>query len=130
LRSPIGGSKTYNIAATNPLEDKVVTDLIAKYGKTPDQVVIRWHLDYAFFAIPKSVKPHRIAENLGVFDFTFSVDEVLGDRRARHRRARWFRPGLAQPERPWLGDRRLKAAWRIVCGSPRPSAPFITKELS
>ncbi|EJL22711.1 aldo/keto reductase [Novosphingobium sp. AP12] len=74
--SPIGGSYTYNNAPTNPLEDKVITDLAAKYGKTPAQVVIRWHLDHGFSVIPKSVKPHRIAENFAVFDFSLSADEI------------------------------------------------------
>jgi diketogulonate reductase-like aldo/keto reductase len=74
--SPIGGSYTYNNAPTNPLEDTVVTNLAAKYGKTPAQIVIRWHLDHGFSAIPKSVKPHRIAENFDVFNFALMGDEV------------------------------------------------------
>jgi len=74
--SPIGGSYTYGNASTNPLEDKVITDLARKYGKTPAQVVIRWHLEHGFSGIPKSVKPHRIAENFDVFDFALATDEV------------------------------------------------------
>jgi len=74
--SPIGGAYTYRDAPTNPLEDKVITDLAAKYGKTPAQVVIRWHLEHGFSAIPKSVKPQRIAENFDVFDFALAADEV------------------------------------------------------
>jgi 2,5-diketo-D-gluconate reductase A len=46
-----------------PLTDPVVTALAAKYGKTPAQVVLRWHIEHGFCAIPKSVKPRRIAEN-------------------------------------------------------------------
>src|SRR5581483_2306665 len=44
--------------------------------KTPAQVVLRWHVEHGFCAIPKSVKPHRIAENIDVFDFQLSPDEV------------------------------------------------------
>ena len=62
--------------ARGPLTDPVVTDLAAKYGKTPAQVVLRWHLEHGFCAIPKSVKPHRIAENFDVFDFTLAAEEV------------------------------------------------------
>ena len=40
-----------------------------KYGKTPAQVIIRWHLDHGFSVIPKSVNSGRILANFGVFDF-------------------------------------------------------------
>ncbi|MGV9554340.1 aldo/keto reductase [Streptomyces sp. NPDC003522] len=63
-------------ADTNPLEDPVITALADKGAKTPAQVVLRWHLDHGFCAIPKSVKVHRIAENFDVFDFALTPDEV------------------------------------------------------
>ena len=47
-----------------------------KYGKTPGQVVLRWHIDHGRSAIPKSVRPERIAENIRVFDFAPTKDEV------------------------------------------------------
>lgn len=74
--SPLGGSYTYNNAEKNPFEDKVITDIAKKYSKTPAQVILRWHLDHGFSAIPKSVKPHRIAENFSVFDFRLTVGEI------------------------------------------------------
>ncbi|PUB19820.1 diketogulonate reductase-like aldo/keto reductase [Promicromonospora sp. AC04] len=74
--SPIGGSYTYGGFDKNPFEEPVITALAAKYGKTPAQVILRWHLEHGFSAIPKSVKPHRIAENFDVFDFTLTTDEV------------------------------------------------------
>lgn len=74
--SPLGGSYTYNNAEKNPFEDKVITDIAKKYSKTPTQVILRWHLDHGFSAIPKSVKPHRITENFDVFDFRLSSDEI------------------------------------------------------
>ena len=54
----------------------VVTGLAARYGKSPAQVVLRWHIEHEFSAIPKSVKPHRIAENFDVLDFSLAPDEV------------------------------------------------------
>jgi diketogulonate reductase-like aldo/keto reductase len=77
--SPIGGVLVYvpgSDEARGPLADPVITELAARYGKTPAQVVLRWHLEHGFCAIPKSVKPHRIAENFDVFDFALTPNEV------------------------------------------------------
>jgi diketogulonate reductase-like aldo/keto reductase len=77
--SPLGGVLVYvpgSDESRGPLTDPVVTDLAAKYGKTPAQIVLRWHLEHGFGAIPKSVKPHRIAENFDVFDFKLEDVEV------------------------------------------------------
>jgi len=54
----------------------VIVDVAARHGKTPAQVVLRWHVQNGVVAIPKSVNPGRIAENIAVFDFTLSPDEM------------------------------------------------------
>jgi diketogulonate reductase-like aldo/keto reductase len=77
--SPLGGVLVYVPGADEsrgPLSDPVIEDLAAKYGKTPAQVILRWHIEHGFCAIPKSVKAHRIAENFDVFDFALSAEEV------------------------------------------------------
>jgi diketogulonate reductase-like aldo/keto reductase len=77
--SPIGGVLVYvpgSDETRGPLTDPVITELAAKYGKTPAQVVLRWHIEHGFSAIPKSVKPHRIVENFDVFDFALAAEEV------------------------------------------------------
>lgn len=58
------------------LTDPVIAAIAERYGKTPAQVVLRWHIDSGRSAIPKSVTPSRIAENLAVFDFVLSADDM------------------------------------------------------
>jgi diketogulonate reductase-like aldo/keto reductase len=78
--SPIGGVNRYSPsdadAVKNPLEHPTILELAAKYQKTPAQVVLRRYIEHGVSAIPKSVKPHRIAENFDVFDFALAPDEV------------------------------------------------------
>jgi diketogulonate reductase-like aldo/keto reductase len=77
--SPLGGVLVYTPGSDEgqgPLTDPTITGLAAEYDKTPAQVVLRWHIEHGFGAIPKSVKPHRIAENFDVFDFALTAEQV------------------------------------------------------
>ena len=58
------------------LADPVVTRLADKHGRTPAQVVLRWHLQLGTIVIPKSVTPARIAENLDVFGFELDDEDL------------------------------------------------------
>ncbi|RLK49716.1 aldo/keto reductase [Microbacterium telephonicum] len=58
------------------LADPAITAIASARERTPAQVVLRWHLQQGRIVIPKSVTPHRIAENLDVFDFTLTDDEL------------------------------------------------------
>ncbi|MEU6781764.1 aldo/keto reductase [Nonomuraea angiospora] len=58
------------------LNDPALTKLSDKCGKTPAQIVLRWHLQLGHVAIPKSVTPSRIAENIGVFDFILDAEDM------------------------------------------------------
>ncbi len=58
------------------LNDPALAKLSDKCGKTPAQIVLRWHLQLGHVAIPKSVTPARIAENIGVFDFILDAEDM------------------------------------------------------
>ena len=75
--SPIGGITFYRDGEhTSTLKDPVIVDIAEAHGKTPAQVMLRWGLQQGRSVIPKSTKPQRIAENIDVFDFELSDDEM------------------------------------------------------
>ncbi|WP_431229563.1 aldo/keto reductase [Paenarthrobacter nicotinovorans] len=77
--SPIGGITFYpgwGEARRNVMEDPTIADVARKHGKSPAQVMLRWHLQQGRSAIPKSTNPARIAENFDVFDFELSPEEL------------------------------------------------------
>ena len=51
-------------------------DLGRRYDKTPTQVILRWHVQLGLVPIPKSTDPAHLAENLAVFDFELTDEEV------------------------------------------------------
>ncbi len=57
------------------LADPVIGAIAAKHGKTPAQVVIRWHLDNGLIVIPKTSRPERLKENIAVFDYRLDDDD-------------------------------------------------------
>lgn len=58
------------------LDDPVIQRVAAAAGRSPAQVVLRWHLQRGDVVFPKSVSPRRIAENYAVFDFELGADDV------------------------------------------------------
>jgi diketogulonate reductase-like aldo/keto reductase len=64
------------LASGELLADATLKELGAKYGKSPAQVVIRWHLQLGNIVIPKSKTPDRIRENIAVFDFKLDNDDM------------------------------------------------------
>lgn len=58
------------------LESETIVDLARKYGKTPAHITLRCHVQSGFIVIPKSVTPERIRENIDLFDFELSTEEM------------------------------------------------------
>ncbi|MEV5776519.1 aldo/keto reductase [Streptomyces antimycoticus] len=58
------------------LQDPALAAIAQRHGKTPAQVVLRWHLQLGNVVIPKSVTPARIRENIDVFDFTLTPEDI------------------------------------------------------
>jgi diketogulonate reductase-like aldo/keto reductase len=76
--SPLGGSQ-------NPVVNMPEIVAIAKqYGKSPAQIVLRWHIQHGFIVIPKSTRPEQIAQNIDIFGFeltdeTMQATDAIGD---------------------------------------------------
>jgi 2,5-diketo-D-gluconate reductase A len=66
--SPLGRGET--------LSNPVITSIAARLGKTPAQVILRWHVQLGLSAVPKSADPARLAENLAIFDFELTEPEL------------------------------------------------------
>jgi hypothetical protein len=85
------------------LEDQTIIRLAAEKQRSPAQVVLRWHMQLGNIAIPKSVTPARIRQNIDIFDFTLDEGPDAAAEPPGHRRA--DRPGprhlqhLLTPER-------------------------------
>ena len=67
--SPLG-------AGSELLNAPVLQSIGAKHGKTPGQIVLRWHVQQGLVAIPKSSNPQRMRENLDVFDIELDNDDL------------------------------------------------------
>jgi 2,5-diketo-D-gluconate reductase A len=68
--SPIGGR------SNDVLREPVVVEVAERHGRTPAQVVLRWHIELGLTTVPKSSDPDRLRQNLDIFDFSLTADEV------------------------------------------------------
>lgn len=76
--SPLGSSDRAWRHPDEPvlLEEPVVLALAEKHGRSPAQILLRWQVQRKVICIPKSITPSRILQNIQVFDFTFSPEEM------------------------------------------------------
>lgn len=63
------------LASGGLIDNPTLAAVGAKYGKTPAQVMIRWHLELGNVVLPKSVTPERIRQNIDVFDFGLDEED-------------------------------------------------------
>ena len=68
------------LAQAANLGHPVLTALAEKYGKSPAQIVLRWHIELGNVVIPKSVTPARIRQNIDIFDFELTGDDLAAIR--------------------------------------------------
>ncbi|WP_411375293.1 aldo/keto reductase [Arthrobacter sp. MPF02] len=68
--SPLGGSGASLLGAP------ILSQLAEKHGKTPGQLVLRWHIQQGFVTIPKTANPERMRENLDIFDFVLDPQDL------------------------------------------------------
>ena len=64
------------IAQGRVLDDPTIVAIASSAGKSPAQVVLRWHIERGDIIFPKSVTPARIKENIDIFDFELSGEDV------------------------------------------------------
>lgn len=58
------------------IDDPVIAKIAEKHKRSPGQICLRWNAQQGFIVLPKSVTPARIAENMNIFDFELSEEEM------------------------------------------------------
>jgi len=68
--SPLGGSRT------DPLTRPTVTEIAERHGRSPAQIVLRWHIQLGLVPVPRSSNRERLVQNIDIFDFSLTADEM------------------------------------------------------
>lgn len=80
------------------LNEPVFTELAQKYGKTNVQIILRWHIQEGNIVFPKSSNPQHIKDNINIFDFELT-DEEMNSIRGLDKGVRFFNMSLADQEK-------------------------------
>jgi len=64
------------LAKSRHLDDETIASIAAAHGKSPAQAILRWHLQLGDIVFPKSSTPERMRENIDIFDFELSAEEM------------------------------------------------------
>ncbi|MDO4907850.1 aldo/keto reductase [Neisseria sp.] len=74
---PLGGRDRYGRGGTQTLfADPVIAAIAKKHGKSPAQIILRWHLQNGFIAIPGTRNPKYVKENIDIFDFELDAGDM------------------------------------------------------
>jgi D-xylose reductase len=95
--SPLGAASYYQLGMAgdgdSALDEPAVRDIASRHGKSPAQVLLRWGVQRGTAVIPKTTRPERLRENLAIFDFELSADEMKAIS-ALNRNRRFNDPGV------------------------------------
>ena len=80
------------------LQEPVFAKLAEKYGKSNAQIILRWHIQEGFSVIPGATNPDYIKENIDIFDFSLS-DEEMTAMRSLNKEKRFFNVPLEEIEK-------------------------------
>ena len=94
---PLGGAMSNGAL----LKDPVIVELAKTHGKSPAQIILRWHIQEGFSAIPGASNPDYIRENIQIFDFKLS-DEEMQKMRSLNKDRRFFNMSLEDKRRMYL----------------------------
>lgn len=94
---PLGGAMSNGAL----LKDPVIMDIAQAHGKTPAQVILRWHIQEGFSVIPGASNPDYIKENIEIFDFELTPEE-MARMRALNKEQRFFNMSLEEKEKAYL----------------------------
>ena len=82
-------------------KDPVIKKIAEAHGKTPAQIILRWHIQDGFYVIPSASTPDYIKENIRIFDFALTDDEMR-QMRPLNKEKRFFNMPLKDKERIYL----------------------------
>lgn len=99
---PLGGAMSKGAL----LKDPTIMNIAKTHGKTPAQVILRWHIQEGFSVIPGASNPDYIRENIKIFDFELT-DEEMKQMRSLNKEKRFFNMSLKDKERIYLGNSQL-----------------------
>ena len=91
---PLGGAMSNGAL----LKDPTIMEIAKAHGKTAAQVILRWHIQEGFSGIPGASNPDYIKENIDIFDFTLTDDE-MAEMRGLNKERRFFNMSLSDVER-------------------------------
>ena len=99
---PLGGAMSNRAL----IKDPTIIAIAKAHDKTPAQVILRWHMQEGFSAIPGASNPDYIKENIEIFDFELT-DEEMAQMRGLNKEKRFFNMPLEEKERAYIGKMQI-----------------------